>query len=174
MFFLFHVQATLHHYFIPLFMQGLGVGMIMVPTIVYTISSVPVSMGPSAAAICLAIRYLGFCISIGIVNYFELLGRSSHYNAFRDHVTKIDLSFRQTVQAYTQHLVTRGVAPATAASASNRLVVTNINRQAQLRFAMDYYELISWLIVGMLLLIVLFPYLNRTVIYLRSGRLAPV
>jgi hypothetical protein len=66
------------------------------------------------------------------------------------------------------------MAPGSAARASNRLVVAGINRQAQLRFAMDYYELISWLIVGMLLLIVVFPYLNRTVIYLRSRRLAPV
>lgn len=174
MFFQFSVQANEHNYFIPLYMQGLGVGMIMVPTIVYTISSVPVSIGPSAAAICLAIRYLGFCISIGIINYFELLGRSSHYNALRDHLTKIDFTFRQTVQTHTQMLVARGMAPRTAARASNRLVVTGINRQAQLRFAMDYYELISWLIVGMLLLIVVFPYLNRTVIYLRSRRLAPV
>jgi MFS transporter, DHA2 family, multidrug resistance protein len=174
MFFLFSVQANEQNYFIPLFIQGFGVGMIMVPTIVYTISSVPVSMGPSAAAICLAIRYLGFCASIGIINYFELLGRSSHYNAFREHLTKIDFTFKQTVQAYTQQLVTRGMAPGSAARASNRLVVAGINRQAQLRFAMDYYELISWLIVGMLLLIVVFPYLNRTVIYLRSRGLAPV
>src|SRR3954467_14929779 len=72
MFFLLDVQADEHHYFIPLFVQGLGVGLIMVPTIVYTISSVPISLGASASAFCLAVRYLGFCVSIGIINYFEL------------------------------------------------------------------------------------------------------
>lgn len=129
MFSLFSTQGNEHYYFIPLFMQGLGVGMIMVPTIVYTISSVPVALGPSAAAVCLAIRYLGFCVSIGIINY---------------------------------------------AKALNRVEVTGINKQVQLRFAMNYYEGISWLIVGMLLLIVVFPYLNKTVVYLRSRWLAPV
>jgi hypothetical protein len=151
MFFLFDVQADEHNYFIPLFIQGLGVGMIMVPSIVYCISSVPVSLGASASAICLGIRYLGFCVSIGIINYFELFEKSRHYNAFQDHLTKIGQ----------------------ATKASNKLLVDSVNGQGQLRFAMDYYELMSLLIVGILLLIALFPYLNRTAVYLRSRRLSP-
>jgi len=173
MFFLFDIQADEHNYFIPLFIQGLGVGMIMVPTIVYSISAVPVSLGASASAICLAIRYLGFCISIGIINYFELFERSRHYNAFQDHLTKIDPAVRQTFHTQTRQLVAKGLAPGQAAKASNKLLVSSINGQGQLRFAMDYYELMSALIVGILLLIALFPYLNRTTAYLRSRRLSP-
>lgn len=173
MFFLFDVQADEHNYFIPLFIQGLGVGMIMVPTIVYCISSVPVSLGASASAICLGIRYLGFCVSIGIINYFELFERSRHYNAFQDHLTKIDPVVRQTLHAQSRWLAAKGLAPEQAAKASNRLLVHRINGQGQLRFAMDYYELMSLLIVVTLLLIALFPYLNRTAVYLRSRRLSP-
>ncbi|OQP68249.1 beta-carotene 15,15'-monooxygenase [Niastella populi] len=174
MFFLFTAPANGHNYFMPLFIQGVGVGIIMVPTIVYTISSVPVVMGPSAAAVSLATRYLGFCVSIGLINYFEKLGSNSHYNTFRDHLTTIDLPFKQALQTHTQQLMARGMPPAAAARAAYKLVMAGINRQTQLRFAMDYYELISWLLAGMLLLIALFPYLNRTVIYLRSRYLAPV
>ena len=65
MFFLFNTQANAGNYLLPLFIQGLGVGMIMVPTIVYTIAAVPVAIGPSAAAASLTIRYFGFCASIG-------------------------------------------------------------------------------------------------------------
>ncbi len=173
MFFLFDVQADEHNYFIPLFIQGLGVGMIMVPTIVYSISSVPVSLGASASAICLAIRYLGFCVSIGIINYFELFSRSRHYNAFQDHLTKIDPVVRQTIQTQSQRLVANGLAPGPAAKASNKFLVSSINAQGQLRFAMDYYELMSLIIAATLLLIALFPYLNRTAVYLRSRRLSP-
>lgn len=174
MFFRFSVQANEHNYFIPLFINGVGVGMIMVPTIVFTISSVHLSVGTSAAAVCLATRYLGFCASICVINYFDLFGRSGHYNAFRDHLTKIDLTVRQTLQTQSHLLMTGGMGAGSAGRASNKLLVAGINRQAQLRSAMDYYELISWLIVGMLLLIVVFPYLNKTVVYLRSKALAPV
>lgn len=173
MFFQLSSQANEHNYFLPLLIHGLGVGMIMVPTIVYTISSVHISMGPSAAGVCLAIRYLGFCASIGIINYFDCTRRSNHYNTFREHLSKLDLTVKQTLLTQSHQLMARGMSPGAATRASNKLLAAGINRQAQLRFAMDYYELISWLCIGMLLLIVLFPYLNKTVVYLRKG-LAPV
>jgi len=173
MFFLFDVQADEYHYLLPLFIQGLGVGLIMVPTIIYSISSVPVSLGASASAACLAIRYLGFCVSIGIINYFELFGKSRHYNAFQDHLTQVDAIAMQTLQRQEHHLWAKGLSHDQAGKAAHKLLVGSINRQGQLRFAMDYYELMSWLIVGTLLLIAVFPYLNRTVVYLRSRRLSP-
>ncbi|NLR61779.1 beta-carotene 15,15'-monooxygenase [Chitinophaga polysaccharea] len=173
MFFLFDVQANEYNYFIPLFIQGLGVGLIMVPTIVYAVSAVPVSLGASAAAICLAIRYLGFCVSIGIINYFELFERSRHYNAFQDHLTRIDPAVRLFLKKQTTRLMAKGMSHGQAARASHKLLVRSINGQGQLRFAMDYYEMMSWLIVGTLLLIAIFPYLNRTTAYLRSRKLTP-
>ncbi|KAA2243288.1 beta-carotene 15,15'-monooxygenase [Chitinophaga agrisoli] len=173
MFFLFDVQADPDKYFIPLFVQGLGVGMIMTPTIVYTISSVPVVMGPSASAMLLLMRYLGFCVSIAIINYAELFSRSRHYNAFQDHLTKIDSPVLHTMSAQASALQTRGMLPGKAARASGKLLVNAINGQGQLRFAMDYYQWMAVVLVGTLLLIALFPYLNRTVVYLRSRRLSP-
>ena len=173
MFFLFDVQADPFNYFMPLFIQGLGVGLIMVPTIVYSISAVPVSLGSSASAICLAIRYLGFCVSIGIINYFELYERSRHYSAFQDHLTHLDPMVRQTFNKQSAHLIARGLEQGQTIKATHKLLVTNINGQGQLRFAMDYYELMSLLIIGTVLLIALFPYLNRTTAYLRSRRLSP-
>lgn len=173
MFFLFDVQADEYRYFIPLLVQGLGVGLIMVPTIVYTIASVPVSLGPSAAAVCLAVRYLGFCISTGIINYFELFGKSSHYNAFQDHLSKIDPMVRPYLHQQAARLAARGLPQGRSAKAAHKLLTGSVNGQGQLRFAMDYYELMSWLIVATLLLIALFPYLNRTTAYLRSRRLSP-
>lgn len=173
MFFLFDVQADEQNYLIPLFIQGLGVGMIMVPTIVYSISSVPKSLGVSASAACLAIRYLGFCISIAIINYFELFEKSKHYNSFQDHITRVDPAVWQFLHKQSNKLIVKGMSNGSATRVSNKLLVGSINGQTQLRFAMDYYELMAWLIVGMLLLISLFPYLNRTTAYLRSRRLSP-
>ncbi|MET3877899.1 beta-carotene 15,15'-monooxygenase [Chitinophaga sp. OAE865] len=173
MYFLFDVQANEFSYYIPLFIQGLGVGLIMVPTIVYSISSVPVSMGASASAACLAVRYLGFCVSIGIINFFELYEKSRHYNAFQDHLTRLDPGVKQVVSTQVRQLQARGMAPGPSGKAAGRLLVNAVNGQGQLRFAMDYYEMMSLLLVAILLLIALFPYLNRTVVYLRSGRLSP-
>lgn len=173
MYYSFDVQADEFNYYIPLFLQGLGVGLIMVPTIIFIISSVPASIGPSAAATALAIRYLGFCASIALINFFELFEKSRHYNAFQDHVTKIDPFVKDFLHKQTAKLTAKGMLEDHAVKASNKLLVGRLNVQDHVRFAMDYYEMMIWLLMAFLLLILLFPYLNRTALYLKSRRLSP-
>ncbi|VTR28350.1 Multidrug resistance protein B [Sphingobacterium thalpophilum] len=173
MFYHSDVQADEYNYFIPLYLQGLGVGLIMVPTIIYTISAVAVSRGTSAAAISLAIRYLGFCASIALINFFDLYGKSRHYNAFQDHLSLLDYPLIRYMQTQTNVLLTKGLHSGLSGKATEKLLTATVHKQDQLRFAMDYYELIAWLIVGILLLISLSPYLSKTIVRLRSKRLAP-
>lgn len=173
MFFLCDIQADPHNYFIPLFTQGLGVGMIMVPTIIFSISSVSVLLGPAASGVCLAIRYLGFSISIAIINYFQLYHSSRHYNAFQDHLTWSNPTVSETLRTHSQHLLSRGLLSSRSPDASAKLLVSTVNKQSHLRFAMDYYELMSWILLGTIVLVALFPYLNRTVLYLKSRQLVP-
>jgi DHA2 family multidrug resistance protein len=173
MYYSFDVQADEFNYYIPLFIQGLGVGLIMVPTIIYIISSVPAVIGPSAAATALAIRYLGFCISIALINFFELFEKSRHYNAFQDHLSAADPEVKSFLRLQTAKLIAGGMPEEKAVKAANNLLVARMNVQDHLRFAMDYYEMMVWLLAASLLLIFLFPYLNRTALYLKSRRLSP-
>lgn len=173
MYFSFDVQADEFNYFIPLFIQGLGIGLIMVPTIIYIISSVPLQIGPSAAATALAIRYLGFCASIALINYYELYQKSRHYNAFQDRLSAIDPSIKDFLHRQTMKLGGKGMLEDHAVKGAEKLLRERVNLQNQLRFAMDYYEMMVWMLSITLLLILLFPYLNRTVLYLKSKRLSP-
>lgn len=75
MFFSFESDGNDYYFFLPLVIHGLGVGLIMVPTILFVISSVPPHLGGAAAAVCLAIRYLGFTTSIGTQNFSSYLNR---------------------------------------------------------------------------------------------------
>jgi len=174
MFFLFNIQANENVFFTPLFIQGLGTGLLMTPIIVFAISSVPASIGHSAASFCLIVRYVGFCSSIAIINYFELYQKSRHFNAFQDHITSTDPAVRQTLATRTSHLLSLGMSHGKAVTESNKLLVGAINEQTTIRFAMDYYEMMSCLLIATVFFIALFPYLNRTIINLKSKRLAPV
>ncbi|WP_228434565.1 efflux MFS transporter permease [Chryseobacterium indologenes] len=173
MYYSFDIQANEFNYYIPLFVQGLGVGLLMVPTIIFIISSVPASIGPSAAATALAIRYLGFCISIALINYYELFEKSRHYNAFQDHLTAADPEVKNFLHQQTAKLMAKGMPDDHAVKAAHKILVAKINIQDHVRFAMDYYEMMVWLLFASLLLIIIFPYLNRTVLYLKSRRLSP-
>lgn len=173
MFFLFATEANENNFYVPLFMQGLGVGMIMVPTIVYAISAVPAAVGASATSICSTMGYVGFCISAAVINFFELYEKSRHYSAFQDHLTKLDQFAVHALSVRTTQLLSKGLSLKQSVKGAHKQFVGAVNQQIQVRFAMDYYELMSIVLVITLLLIALFPYLNRTVVYLRSRRLAP-
>jgi hypothetical protein len=174
MLFLFNPEANPGNFFIPLFLQGMGVGMLLVPIIVYTIASVPTVMAPSAAAVCLIARYAGFAGSIGIVNYFELYGRSRHYNAFQDKLTALDYSVHHKLAAGAGKLHANGLLHTETIGGSDKLLVKAVNVQTQIRFAIDYYEMMCWLLVATLLLIAFFPYLTRTIVYIKARMLSPI
>lgn len=174
MLFLFNSQANASSYIIPLIVQGMGAGMVMAPIIVFMVSSVPTQLGTMASATGVFFRFTGFCSSIALVNYFQLYRQSEHYNRFLDNITDANPLVVQKMTAYRQLLISKGMAPANAARVANGLLNRSVAVQTQLRFAMDYYQMISWLILITILLIALYPYINRTIVNVRGSQPAPM
>lgn len=173
MIFILMPEANESNFYLPNFIQGFGIGMIMVPSIVFSISSVPVMMSVSASAICLLIRYLGFCFSITLLNYFSLYEKGRHYNAFQDKLTSNNSNAIEFLNEQTKLLYSKGLDSHTAEKAANKLLVERINQQSTIRYAIDYFELIGFIIFLTILFIVIYPSLNKTAISLKSKVLPP-
>ncbi|UPK71399.1 MFS transporter [Chitinophaga filiformis] len=170
---LFATQADASTFIVPLIVQGLGAGMLMAPMIIYTISSVPSHLGSTASATGVFFRFAGFCLSIALINYFQLFSRKVHYNRFLELVTSLDPFVTARLEGYKRAVTAKGIPADQAAKMANGLLYRSADIQAQIRFAMDYYYLISCLLVVIILLIAFVPYLNRTVINLRNNQPAP-
>jgi MFS transporter, DHA2 family, multidrug resistance protein len=173
MIFLFNPQANEDEFYIPLIIQGLGVGILMTPTIIFVVNSVPEKLSTSSAGICLFIRCFGFYVSIALVNFFELFGKSKHYNTFQDLVTQANPVVGQTIAKHTQFLLSHGAAPDLTKKMTDKLLINSLNIQSQIRFSIDYYEMISCLLVFTLFLVALFPYINRTMLALKKNQPSP-
>jgi len=173
MFFLFSRQGNPDNYFVPIFLHGLGVGLLIAPSIIFMVSSVPVNMSDTAAGICLFVRCAGFTSSIALINYYDLLKRGTHFNAFMDHLSGNSPLLKQALLRQGKALIGHGLSKYQAPAAATRLLVKQIGLQAQVRSAMDYYVLITGLIVLTLIVIALFPYVNRTAIRWRKDQPAP-
>ncbi|ACU59271.1 MFS transporter [Chitinophaga pinensis] len=170
---LFATQADVPTFIIPLILQGIGVGLLMAPMIIYTISSVPAHLGGTASATGVLFRFTGFCISIALINYFQLFSRKVHYNRFLDLVTSLDPLVTAKLVNYKTAVAAKGLPADQAAKIANGLLYRSADMQAQIRYSMDYYYLISCALVVIILLIAFVPYLNRTVINLRNNQPAP-
>ena len=79
----------------------------------------------------------------------------------------------QTAFKQSENLIGKGINAGQAEKISHKLLIRSVDIQDQIRYAMDYYEMIGLLLVGTLLLVGLFPYLNKTVLYLKKDRPAP-
>jgi hypothetical protein len=165
---LFTSQANVSVYILPLIAQGLGVGLLMTPVVVFMVSSVPARLGSMASATGIFFRFLGFCTSFALINYFSLFRLSQHYARFLQSLTALDPGMLQRTLAFKQALIAKGLATDQAAIAATSLLKNSIDVQVQLRYMIDYYEMMSWLILGVILLIAPYPYFKRTVMHLQN------
>jgi len=173
MFFLFNIQVNENNYYIPLIIHGIGVGIMMTPTIIYVVASVKESISASAAGICLLFRCLGFYLSIALINYYDLFSKSKHYNTFQQQLTSFNPIVKQALAKHANAALHHGASSVQAQKLPNRFIVKAIQVQGQIRFAMDYYEMISWMIVFTILLVAVFPYLNKTLVTVKNNLPAP-
>lgn len=174
MVFLFNTQADAGTFILPLVVQGMGAGMLMAPLIVFAISSVPERLGSTASAIGVFFRFLGFCSSIALINYYQLYHKTDHINRFQEQVTSLNPVAIERLLVYKRSLMGKGIPADQASKIANGLLGRSVDLQAQIRSAVDYYQLISCILVIVILIIALIPYLNKTIINLKSNQPAPI
>lgn len=172
MFFSFESDGNDYYFFIPLIVHGLGVGLIMVPTILFVISSVKAKYGISAAAICLAIRYLGYTSSIGLQNFFKLFDSSEHQSAFGDYLSKTNPILQEYIHKHTTDVISNGGIYKENVIAL-KLIAQRVRNESFIRYAMDYYELMSIISICLLLLILFSPSLTSMYKKLKMNIVSP-
>lgn len=173
MLFLFISQANEYYFYVPLFVQGLGVGTLMTPSIIFMVASVPDRLSPTSAGACLLMRCMGFYISIGLMNYFEIYAKSKHFNTFQNQISSENAIAVQKLQSFKTLLLKNGSTAEYAEKAANKLLINSINSQNHIRYAIDFYEFICVMLVITLLVVALFPYFNRTKLILTRKQPSP-
>ncbi|WP_159476162.1 MFS transporter [Dyadobacter sp. 3J3] len=173
MYFLFATQADASTFILPLIVQGLGAGTLMAPIILFTVSSVPAAIGASASMAGILFRFIGFTMSMAMITSFQLFAKSTHKEDFRNQITALSPVVQERLKGYVLAMESHGVAKDQAMKIANVLLSKAVDKQMMLRYAMDYYSIICWVIVGVMLLISLYPYFSQTVLNVRSRQPAP-
>jgi len=171
---IFTTQADAVDLIIPLVLQGMGAGMLMVPIILFLVSAAPAHLGNTGSAVGIFVRFSGFGSSIALINFFQLYGQQNHYNRLQEQLSPLNPAAVQRLATYQQALISRGTAPDQAIKIANGLLTKGITVQSQLKFSVDYYHWISWLILGTILLIALFPSVGQVDISVKNNQPAAV
>ncbi|RVT80033.1 MFS transporter [Flavobacterium sufflavum] len=149
--FLFVPDIALSDLLIPYVLQGIGVGLLFVPLILFTTSSVPVNMAVSSGIIGVAGRFwgstIGFCVMQNAVAFLQ----KKHFLKFSQFVTANSTETQETMAKYTQGFVAKGYSPDNANSLALKKILSSISKQSTLLTNMEIYTAVGY---GLLILIV--------------------
>lgn len=143
-------------YFLPMLLHGIGIGLIMVPTILYCISSVSYYLAPSAAAFCLFVRYLGYSVSGILVHYFSLYNTSMHKDRFLDYFQKSNALYVDRFVTLKTKLLKNGYNQTTVDNVTQAVLNKELNKYILLRSIMDYYTLMMYVSLCILAFLIVF------------------
>lgn len=168
--FLFTAEADADTFIVPLFLQGLGAGMVMSPIVMFIVSAVPVQLGQSAAAVGIFVRFSTFSLSLALINFFQLYFRGQHVNNMQRSLSVLDFAMTERLKLYQAGLSARGMLPDQAVKAATGLLSKTLQKQAFLQFCVNYYEWITLLCLLSIVIIALQPVISRTIINLKGKR----
>ncbi len=161
------------YYSIPLFAHGLGVGLIMVPTILFAISIVPYYLAPSAAAFCLIVRFLGYTVSTFLTKFFAVYNYNLHYNQFLDYINNNNQFYLDKTNQIGNYLKNNGLPPKIIPLGTQKVFKTQLDNQILLRSIMDYYSLMIWFSLVILFLLLCY-YIKEKKVYVHFRPLLPI
>jgi len=161
------------YYILAMTLHGMGVGMVMVPVILFCISAVPYYLAPSAAAFCLIIRYSGYAASTALTKYFTVYYYQYHYSQFIAYITGNNQFYQAKVDAIGQMLKDRGMDAPLLSAASQKVLRQRLDNQILLRSIMDYYNLMMGMEVLMMMAIVMY-WLYNSKYTLRFRAIVPI
>ena len=155
MLFMFSMDASEERYYFPLFVQGVGTGILFVPLIVNMGLSVLPKESTLVAFLGIGARYLGFCLAIALINFFQLYGTK---NSYEDISTKYTVSSELIISSREEAVskyMGMGLGQEEAAKMVESKITTAMNKEASIRAYMNYY---SFVILMLLMLQVYFSF----------------
>lgn len=152
-----HRQAEITDLLLPLFLQGLGNGMLIISIVLFYVTAVPADIGFSASVTGVAFRSLTFTASMAITGYTGLIFEKIHRESLVSNITQDNPLVNDRLAQYAQNFLQNGASPQEGHSGAMRLLNQAIAHQDSLLFARDYFLYMSALLVIVLVLIATIP-----------------
>lgn len=146
LFFMFASTGSIEKFYIPLFIQGVGTGSLFVPLIMNMVMSVTPKQAGLVAPLGIASRFLGFCLAIALINFFQLYNTNRHYMDMAANYTlanKVVLSQEKEEMSQFKAI---GYSDTQTKSLTKKSINKTLKNESVIRANMNYYSFIMWLL----------------------------
>ena len=152
MYFLFAGTASEEKYYLPLFIQGVGTGSLFVPLIMNMVLSVKKHQMGLVAFLGIGARFLGFCLAIALINYYQLYSTNNSLMDMATNYTLANEMAKNTREEATAKYTGMGFRQSEAKERVNKDLRVAMKKESSLRAYMHYYSFI----IGLIFLTVLY------------------
>lgn len=154
-------DLSLNELSIPIFLQGLGCGLLFVPITVFCLATLPPSTGMTGIIICTYARFIAVLNSIVGFYTLQLSYNQQFKLSFLAKLIPENDALLQRQELYKKLLVSKGSAPGAAVGISNMLIAKSTGIQSQLLTIRAIFLLAAVLMAIAFLVLLLFAVVNK-------------
>jgi DHA2 family multidrug resistance protein len=152
---LFSLDAASSNFWLPLAIQGAGLGLIFVPLTTVTNDPVPRERMGNATSIFNLMRNIGASIGISMVETMQVRRAQMHVNILGEHVNPGNPMARQTVDGMKALFMSQGKDAATATQQAYGAVWGMVQQQAAMLAYNDVFRFLALMFIALLPLVFL-------------------
>ncbi|MEN2399840.1 MFS transporter [Flavobacterium sp. MC2016-06] len=166
--FLFVPDIALSDIIIPYTLQGIGVGILFVPLILFTTSSVPSKMAVSSGIVGVSGRFWGSTIGFCIMQNAVLFLNKKHFLKLSQFVTDSSAETQETITKTSQSFMAKGYSLDESNALALKKVFSTVSKQATLLTNMEIYTTVGYGLLVLIVLIALNQHIKQTVNVVKS------
>lgn len=155
--FLFVPDVGYYDILIPYVLQGVSVGLLFVPLVLFTVSSVPHELAPFSGTVGVGGRFWGSTIGFSIMQNAQVYLQQKHFTHFRQTIIPEDPQVQLQLSDNATKFLNHGFSVDDANKLALKQLVVNASKQSALLTNMEIFTAVG---VGLLVL-VLFLTVNR-------------
>lgn len=153
---------------LPVFLQGVASGILFVPLVVFTLSSVPATSGTSGTVLCACARFTATLHSITGFDNLQLYFNQHYKSDFLSNLSAMDFPYEARISSYVSLFKSKGFNTEQANTMATSSVARLMAVQNQLLTQKSIFLFASVLVVVVIFFVVFIPSLRKTSLHLRK------
>ncbi|MBQ0116636.1 MAG: MFS transporter [Flavobacterium sp.] len=161
--FLFLPDVSVMDIAIPYLLQGVAVGVLFVPMVLFTVSSVPTKYAPYSGLMGVAGRFWGSTIGFCIMQNAGVYLRQTHFTKLRQFVLSESPETQQRLATLTQSFLGKGYSQDDAYKLAVKQVIASVTKQSTLLANMEIFTWVGYFLLALALFLMFNNHLIKTV-----------
>lgn len=161
--FLFVPDVSLYDIAVPYMLQGVAVGIIFVPLVLFTVSAVPSHFAPFAGVVGVAGRFWGSILGFAIIQNAGAFLQRTHYIKLSQFVLPESPETQVRVAQMTQSFITKGYSADNANKLAIKQIIGSVLKQSVLLSNMEIFTVVGYAMLIIVAFLLINQHLKQTV-----------